>query len=196
MTGYDLVVIGTSAGGLAALCTIMAGLPEGYELAVAIVQHRAKESSELCALLQMHTPLIVSDVTDKQPIEPGHVYVAPPDYHLLVEPGFFSLSTEAPVKYSRPSIDVMFESASDAYRNRLVGVVLTGANDDGARGLQRIVAAGGIAVAQDPATAESFTMPAAAIRAAPSARVLTLQGIGEFLAEFRSAPEPVRRRQA
>ena len=108
------------------------------------------------------------------PLEDGHIYVAPPDYHTLIEPGHFALSTEAPVRFSRPSIDVTFTSAADAYGHRAVGVVLTGANADGAEGLRRISDRGGLAIVQDPATAESPMMPAAAQKAVPRARVMTL----------------------
>ena len=114
-------------------------------------------------------------------IDVGRIYVAPPDYHTLVEPGHFSLSTEAPVRYSRPSIDVTFSSAADSYAHRTVGVVLTGANADGAEGLRRISDRGGMVLVQDPATAESRLMPAAAVKAVPRARVMSLQAIAAYL---------------
>jgi two-component system chemotaxis response regulator CheB len=123
-------------------------------------------------------------VEDKMPIEHGTVYVAPPDYHTLVEQGFFSLSTEAPVRYSRPSIDVAFGTAADSYGHRTVGVVLTGANSDGAEGLRLISDRGGLAVVQDPETAESPTMPRAAARAVPRARVMPLEEIIRFVGEL------------
>jgi two-component system chemotaxis response regulator CheB len=120
------------------------------------------------------------------------VYVAPPDYHTLVEPGYFSLSTEAPVRYSRPSIDVTFSSAADAYAHRAVGVILTGANADGALGLRRISDRGGLALVQDPESAESATMPAAAQRAVPRARVMPLPAIAAYLAALPAgSPERV-----
>src|SRR5215208_3136962 len=118
------------------------------------------------------------------PLAHGHVYVAPPDYHTLVERGYFSLSTDAPVRYSRPSIDVTFSSAADSYSHRTVGIVLTGANADGADGLRRISDRGGLAIVQDPASAESPTMPAAAQQAVPRARVMSLAGIVDFLASL------------
>ena len=181
--GYDLVVVGTSWGGLAALRTLVAGLPESFQMAVTLVQHRHKDSDHLLrTLLQERSALTVCDVEDKMPLEHGHIYVAPPDYHTLVEPGHFSLSTDAPVRYSRPSIDVTFSSAADSYAHRTVGIVLTGANADGSDGLRRISDRGGLALVQDPATAESPTMPAAARAAVPRARVMTLEAMANFLA--------------
>ena len=123
----------------------------------------------------------MTEVEDKQPIAPAQLYVAPPDYHLLVEAGHFSLSTEEPVRFSRPSIDVTFESAAETFGARTVGVVLTGANEDGARGLKRIVEAGGYAIVQDPATAEMPIMPEAALRLVPEARRVPLDAIGPHL---------------
>jgi two-component system chemotaxis response regulator CheB len=161
-----LVVIGASWGGLHAVSTILAGLPKSFDTPVAIVQHRAKESDGLLVgLLQSTTSLQVCDVEDKEPIRAGHVYIAPPDYHLLVDDGHFSLSLDAAVRYSRPSIDVAFASAAESCGAAAVGVLLTGANDDGARGLRRMVDRGGRALVQDPATAEVRTMPEAGLRA-------------------------------
>jgi two-component system chemotaxis response regulator CheB len=181
--GYDIVVVGTSWGGLAALRTLVAGLPETFTMAVTLVQHRHKDSDHLLrVLLQERSALEVCEVEDKMPLEQGRIYVAPPDYHTLVEPGHFSLSTEAPVRYSRPSIDVTFSSAADSYGHRTVGIVLTGANADGAEGLRQISDRGGMAIVQDPATAESPVMPAAAVKAVPRARVMPLAMLIGFLA--------------
>jgi two-component system, chemotaxis family, protein-glutamate methylesterase/glutaminase len=183
--GYDLVVVGTSWGGLAALRTLVAGLPESFMMAVTLVQHRHKDSDHLLrVLLQERSALEVCEVEDKMPLEHGRIYIAPPDYHTLVEPGHFSLSTEAPVRYSRPSIDVTFNSAADSYAHRTVGIVLTGANADGAEGLRKISDRGGMAVVQDPTTAESPTMPAAAMKSVPRARVMPLADIVAFLCEL------------
>ena len=180
--GYDLVVVGTSWGGLAALRTLVAGLPESFSMAVVLVQHRHKDSDQLLrTLLQERATLEVCEIEDKLPLEHGRIYVAPPDYHTLVEPGHFSLSLDAPVRFSRPSIDVTFNSAASSYGHRTVGVVLTGANADGAEGLRQISDRGGMAIIQDPATAESPTMPAAAVKAVPRARVLPLPAIIAFL---------------
>jgi two-component system chemotaxis response regulator CheB len=154
-------------------------------MAVTLVQHRHKDSDHLLrSLLQERSSLRVCEVEDKMPLEHGHIYVAPPDYHTLVERGYFSLSTEAPVRYSRPSIDVTFGSAADSYGHRTVGIVLTGANADGADGLRRISDRGGLAIVQEPTTAESRTMPAAAQKAVPRARAMTLDGIATFLASL------------
>jgi two-component system, chemotaxis family, protein-glutamate methylesterase/glutaminase len=191
--GYDLVVVGTSWGGLAALRTLVGALPDSFRMAVTLVQHRHKDSDHvLRALLQERSPLVVCEVEDKMPLEEGHIYVAPPDYHTLIEPGHFALSTEAPVRFSRPSIDVTFNSAADAYGHRVVGIILTGANADGANGLSRISELGGLALIQDPQTAESPMMPAAAQKAVPRARVMALDRIGEYLRSLPSGnPERV-----
>ena len=182
---YELVVIGTSWGGLSALRELIGGLPKDVGLPVVVVQHRHRESNDAMAgLLQDGTPLRVAEVEDKAPILGGAVHVAPADYHLLIDDGFFSLSTDAPVSYSRPSIDVTFASAADAYGDRVIGVILTGANADGSRGLKRIVDRGGIALVQLPATAESPAMPEAAIRTVPKARVLTLEEIASTIGEL------------
>jgi two-component system, chemotaxis family, protein-glutamate methylesterase/glutaminase len=189
--GYDIVLVGTSWGGLAALRTLVAGLPASLTMAVAIVQHRHKDSDNLLRLLlQERSPLTVCEVEDKMPIEHGRIYVAPPDYHTLVEPGHFSLSIDAPVRFSRPSIDVAFMSAADSYTHRTVGIVLTGANADGAEGLRRISDRGGMALVQDPATAESAAMPTAAMQAVPRARVMPLAEIIAFVSALPAgAPE-------
>jgi two-component system chemotaxis response regulator CheB len=183
--GYDIVVVGTSWGGLAALRTLVAGLPETFMMAVVLVQHRHKDSDHLLrVLLQERASLEVCEVEDKMPVEHGRIYVAPPDYHTLVEPGYFSLSTDAPVRYSRPSIDVTFASTAASYEHRTVGVVLTGANADGAEGLRHISDRGGMALVQEPATAESPTMPTAAVKAVPRARVMPLPAIVAYLCEL------------
>jgi len=140
----------------------------------------------LARFLQERTQLLVCEVEDKQPIESGRVFVAPANYHMLIERGHFSLSLEAPVRYSRPSIDVALTSAANAYGHRSVGVVLTGANADGAEGLRRIADSGGMAVVQDPATAEVPTMPVAAIRAVPTARIFAIDRIAAFLGALPS----------
>ena len=188
MNGYGVVVVGTSWGGLHALKTLVAALPMAFTIPLVVVQHRHRESDGLMrTLLQEHTTLTVCEVEDKQPILPGYLFIAPADYHLLVEDGYFSLSVDAPVRYSRPSIDVTMVSAADSFGSRAVGVVLTGANADGAEGLTRITQRGGLGIVQVPETAESPTMPAAALRAVPTARALTLPEIGRFLGELPAA---------
>ena len=135
----------------------------------------------LSELLGRHTRRTVVDPDDKTPLEPDHVYLAPPDYHVLVEAGHLALSTDAPVQFARPSIDVLFDSVADAYGPRAVGVVLTGANNDGAAGLARIKQLGGVAIVQDPATSERRTMPDAAIAATEADAILPLEEIAPFL---------------
>lgn len=179
-----LVVLGSSLGGLRAVQTVLAGLPAGFPAAVLIVQHRERDAGEaLTDLLQGKSAMPVVEAEDKMPVEPGRVYLAPPDYHLLVEPGQCALSVDAPVNYARPSIDVLFESAAEAYRDRVAGVLLTGANADGAAGMAAIKEAGGLTLAQDPATAESPAMPAAAIALGAVERVLALELIAPALIE-------------
>jgi two-component system chemotaxis response regulator CheB len=182
---YDIVVVGTSWGGLAALRELIAGLPREFALPIVVVQHRHPESGTLlAALLQDCTPLGVCEAKDRAPITGGTVHVAPADYHLLVGDGFFSLTMEEPVAFSRPSIDVTFASAADVYGERAIGVVLTGANSDGSRGLRLIADRGGLPLVQRPATAESPAMPAAALREVPEARALTLREIRDTLADL------------
>ncbi len=182
---FDLVVIGCSLGGMHALEKIFSSIGRDFRVPIAVVQHRHRKSSEqLPEFFRRATKLRVTDVEDKQPIKPGYVHLAPADYHLLVERGAFSLSVDERVTYSRPSIDVLFESAADAYSDRLVGVVLTGANADGARGAKRVKARGGFLIVQDPATAEAPAMPEAAIAATRVDRILPLERIGPFLVEL------------
>jgi two-component system chemotaxis response regulator CheB len=165
-----------------ALETILASLPGDFCVPIVVAQHRHKRSNEgLPAHLRRVTHLPVVDADDKQWIQPGHVYLAPADYHLLVEKGELSLSVDEAVRYSRPSIDVLFESAADAYGAALVGVVLTGANEDGARGAKRIKRLGGVVIVQDPKTAEAATMPQAAIDSVGVDQILPLDKIASAL---------------
>ena len=181
---YSIVVVGTSWGGLNALRELVGGLPAGFRMPIVLVQHRHRQSDHLLStFLQERTRLEVAEVEDKMPIDRGMIFVAPADYHLLVDRGSFTLSTEAPVRYSRPSIDVTFYSAADAYGAATIGIVLTGANADGSRGLRRIFDRGGMAMVQDPRTAESSAMPSAAIRCVPEA---TVQSIPEIAATLTS----------
>src|SRR5687768_14515495 len=170
--------MGTSWGGLNAVRVILGGLPTGIGLPIVVVQHRHRDSDGLLAeLLQDVTSMPVAEVEDKDLVEPGRVFVAPPNYHLLIDDGHFALSTEEAVRFSRPSIDVTFTSAADEYGAGTIGIVLTGANDDGARGLRRIVDRGGVAIVEEPSSAEIPTMPAAALRAVPTAKVLPVSEI-------------------
>lgn len=184
----EIIVVGASAGGLKALETVLGALPRGFPVPIVAVQHRARESSDAYAeLLGKGSALPVHEVEDDDQLRAPGVYLAPPDYHVLIEPGRMALSIDDPVSYSRPSIDVLFESAADAYGSRVCAVLLTGANADGAKGLVRIKQAGGYAIVQDPHTAESPEMPAAGIANAPVDAVLPLQEIAAELVR-RAAP--------
>jgi two-component system chemotaxis response regulator CheB len=196
MTDVALVVVGASWGGLTALSKLIGSLPSDLRVPVAIVQHRSRHADNLLAsLLQDVTPLRVVDVEDKEPLVPQSVYIAPANYHMLVEKGHLSLTTDPMVRFSRPSIDVTFLSAADTYLGSTIGVVLTGANDDGSRGLRHIVDRGGRAVVQDPATAESPVMPLAALRVVPEATVIPLDQIAPRLVEM-IGPVSTNTRQA
>jgi two-component system chemotaxis response regulator CheB len=180
---YEIIVIGTSWGGLDAVSRLLDGLHDDVHQPIILAQHRAVDVEEgaLARLLSRHTRRLVTDPDDKTPLERDCVYVAPPDYHVLVENGHLALSTDAPVQFARPSIDVLFESVADAYGTSAVGVVLTGANADGAQGLSRIKSRGGVAIVQDPSTSARRSMPDAAIAATNADAVLPLEEIAPFL---------------
>ena len=180
---YDAVVVGTSAGGLNALSTILGNLPRQYKIPIVIVQHRSKGSFELFEdVLQQKCRIRIKQADEKEAISGGVIHVAPPDYHLLVEMDrTFSLSSDPPVQFSRPSIDVLFESAAIVYRQNLVGIVLTGSNNDGACGIATIRNFGGLTIAQDPSETQYSFMPQAAIDTGKVAHVWRLTDIGDFL---------------
>ena len=185
MRRYRIVVVGTSYGGVEALEKVLPGLSPSLGVPVVVVQHRSRDTDDgLCEFLRAHCRLPVVEPNDKGEVLGGRVYLAPRDYHLLVEDGHFALSVDAPVTFARPSIDVLFESAADVYGAGAIGVVLTGANRDGARGLARIKERGGLALAQDPEEAESRAMPEAAIAAAKVGRVLRLAEIAPLINEL------------
>lgn len=179
------IVIGASAGALDALSAILPALPESFRLPVIVVVHVPPDKrSVLAELFQAKCRLSVREAEDKEPIVGGTVYFAPPDYHLLIETDrYLSLSSDEPVLFSRPSIDVLFESAADAYGPALMAIVLTGANQDGAKGMRAAVEAGGTAIVQDPKGAFATAMPEAAIEMCPTARVLSLSAIAAYLQE-------------
>jgi two-component system, chemotaxis family, protein-glutamate methylesterase/glutaminase len=188
---YDLVVMGTSTGGLHALTRLLADLPASFPLPIAIVQHRSRDSDERLSLLlggASHLP--VYEAEDKQPLQTPGVYLGPPDYHLLIEADSVALSTEEPVAYSRPSIDVLFESAAYSRGSAVIGVLLTGANQDGTRGLQRIKARGGYVIVQNPDSAESAFMPKHAVKNLHPDRVLNLEQIAAELVTRASEARP------
>jgi two-component system, chemotaxis family, protein-glutamate methylesterase/glutaminase len=181
------VVVGASAGGVEALGMLLPALNAACAVAVLVVVHLPRERPSLMVeLYRNRCVLPVHEAMDKQRIESGHIYFAPPDYHLLVdvtESGpSVALSVDEPVHYSRPSIDVLFESAAECWGARLMGVILTGANDDGAQGLRAVAQAGGFTVVQDPREAAASAMPAAAIRGGGGHQVLGLAGIRDLFA--------------
>lgn len=185
----ELVVIGASAGGVAALLALLAPLPAGYSLPLVIVLHLLpRHESQLASVLTHHLGRPVREPRDKEAVQPGIVYVASADYHLLIEADrSFSFSGEPPVSFSRPSIDVLMQSAADAYGPALAGLLLTGANMDGAEGMAAIHAAGGLTVVQRPEEAEVDTMPRAAIARATPDRVLPLRGMRRLLLKLDGA---------
>ena len=180
-----MVVVGASRGGMRALAGLLSALPRELGGTVAAVLHRGEGSGEdLIRFLQSASVLPVREAQDKDDLRRGAVYVAPAGYHLLVEKGGLALSTEGPVSWARPSIDVLFESAADAWGERVIGVVLTGTNADGAQGLARIKERGGLTVVQEPSEAECPIMPEAAIAASPIDHVLALAEIPPLLARL------------
>jgi two-component system, chemotaxis family, protein-glutamate methylesterase/glutaminase len=179
---YRLVVIGASLGGMEALKVVLGGLPPNFPMAVAVAQHRGTDHvGDLADLLARYCVLPVVEVEDKDPVAPGCVHLAPAGYHLLAEPGRFALSVDAPLRYARPSIDILFESAAESYGADVIGVVLTGSGDDGAAGLAAVKRRGGLALVQDPTSAEARAMPDSALRATTPDRVLPLRKIGAYL---------------
>lgn len=183
-TPAHAIVIGGSAGALEALAAILPALPPAFPLPIAIVVHLPPNRPNLLPeVLGARCALPVREADDKEPLAPGTVYVAPPGYHLLIERArSFVLSVDETVHYSRPAIDVLFDSAADAYGPALAGVLLSGANEDGARGLARIARAGGATLVQAPETAVARTMPEAALRLGHPAHTLPPVEIGAFLA--------------
>jgi two-component system, chemotaxis family, protein-glutamate methylesterase/glutaminase len=194
MPPYELVVVGASWGGLQALGRLLSDLPPDFDLPVVVAQHRHPDSVEgtLRQLLQGQIQRPVLEAEDKLAIERRRVYIAPPDYHLLVERGSFALSLDDRVRYARPSVDVLFESAADAYGDGVIGIILTGANDDGARGLARIKEVGGVALIQDPEAAAKRAMPDAAIAATAADAILPLEELGGYVHELWARSDSAR----
>lgn len=186
----DAVVIGASAGGIDALLSLLPALPAGRGPAVFVVMHLPRERpSRLVALFGPHCAAPVREAQDKEPVEAGCVYFAPPDYHLLLDAGpQLALSDDELVNWSRPSIDVLFESAADVYGPRLLGVVLTGANGDGAAGAAEIRRRGGWVAVQDPRSAQSPFMPAAVIERGAADFVGGLPQLADLLRSLTTAP--------
>lgn len=180
---YGAVVIGTSAGGLYALSTLLEALPPDFPLPVIIVQHRSREERTLLEeVLTQKCRIKIRQAEEKEIIQKSTVYFAPPDYHLLIERDHsFSLTYDERVNYSRPSIDVLFESAAYVYKNRLLAILLTGANHDGAAGIKTIKSLGGTTIAQDPQNALYPAMPRSAITTGCVQHILNLDEIKTFL---------------
>jgi two-component system chemotaxis response regulator CheB len=188
---YRAVVIGVSAGGIEALTLLLPALPAGFPVPVAVVQHRDPRADNfLAGYLDRLSRIAVSEAEDKEPFCAGHAYLAPAGYHLLLEADrTLSLSVDARVNHSCPSIDVLFESAADVFSGSLIGIVLTGANADGAQGLKAIKARGGMAIVQDPETAQAAAMPRAALAATPVDYVVALAGIAPLLLRVSALKE-------
>jgi len=180
---YEAIVIGSSAGGLNALKILFRGLSEGFHIPLIIVQHISADSENyLIQILNDIRVLQVKEADEKEQPMPGMAYLAPPNYHLLLEPDrTFTLTIDERVNYARPSIDVLFETAAEAYKDKLIGIILTGANNDGSRGLKRIKELGGLTIVQDPDTAEVESMPRAAIQTSVTDHILPLEEIAAFL---------------
>lgn len=180
---YKAIVIGSSAGGLNALKTIILGLRKDFMLPIIIVQHISPHSDSFMArYFNQISPLHVKEADEREPVRSGHVYLAPPNFHLLVEEDqTLSLSVEEKVNFSRPSIDILFETASYVWGKHLIGIILTGANNDGASGLEKIARAGGLAIIQSPESAEVPIMPMSAMDHCPTAQILPLNDIPDYL---------------
>ncbi|MBN1406245.1 MAG: chemotaxis protein CheB [Calditrichaceae bacterium] len=183
---YEAVVIGASAGGLGALQVLFSNIGNKFKLPVLIVQHLHPESEDyLSQLLKSYSHLRFKEADDKEPIRPGTVYYAPANYHLLVSNDkSMVLNVDEKVNYCRPSVDVLFESAADVYGPHLIGIVLTGSNQDGAAGMAMIKRKGGLTIVQDPKEAEVDAMPRAAIEKVKIDHILSLEKIGKLLTKF------------
>jgi two-component system chemotaxis response regulator CheB len=188
---FDAVVVGTSAGGVEALLKIFPVLTPAFRLPIFTVIHLPPDSNGgIAALVGSKSQLPVKEAEDKEPIAPGTIYFAPPNYHLLIEPNHhLSLSSDEPVLYSRPSIDVLFESAADVFGDRLLGIVLTGASSDGAKGMQKLCEAGGTGLVERPDQAYVATMPRSAAEACSNARKLSLAEIAASLQQLEDPKE-------
>ena len=182
-TRYEVIVMGASAGGLNAISSLLEVLPDNYQLPIIIVQHRARDKKDLLEeVLQNKCRITIKQADEKEKIEKGIVYIAPPDYHLLIENDLtFSLSADEYIQFSRPSIDVLFESAAAVYKDKLIGIILTGANSDGANGVIAIKANNGLTIAQNAEEAFSPVMPTAAVKTNAVTHIWTLSEIRDFL---------------
>lgn len=190
MERYQAITIGVSAGGLHALILLFENLPADYPIPIIVVQHRAKDRQELLEeVLQNKCKITIKQADEKEKIKSGIIYIAPPGYHLLVEEDrTFSLSSDEHLSFSKPSIDVLFESAAEVFKQRLVGVILTGANNDGTNGIKTIKKYGGLTIAQQPLEAQYPFMPQAAINQGAVTHVWTLGEIQKYLSQLALQP--------
>jgi two-component system chemotaxis response regulator CheB len=180
---YEAIVIGVSSGGLKALKIIFSALPSGFPIPIIVVQHIGPRSeNSWIKLLNDSCSIPIKEADEKEKVGTGNIYIAPSNYHLLIEKDrTFSLTIDERVNFARPSIDVLFESAAEAYKEKLIGIILTGANNDGTKGVKRIKECGGIVIIQDPETAESSYMPASAIAAVQPDYIQALDQIGDLI---------------
>jgi two-component system, chemotaxis family, protein-glutamate methylesterase/glutaminase len=184
--GIDAVVIGASAGGIEVLSVLLPAIPASCRVSFFIVMHIPRERPSLLPeVFSVRCALPVKEAEDKEPVQAGTVYFAPPDYHMLIDRGpALALSGDEAVHFSRPSIDVLFDSAADIYGERLMGVILTGANQDGAEGLVAVGRAGGRTVVQEPGSAAVAYLPRAAIEAGPVDAVLAIEQLRRLFAAW------------
>jgi len=181
-----IVVIGGSKGGIKAMETILSGIDSSFPHPVVLVLHRiANKEDVLIKIIQHHCRIPAAEPDDKDPVLSGHLYLAPADYHIMIEDGCFHLSIDEPVHHSRPSIDVLFVSAAEDYGNGVTAILLTGANADGTRGLMAVKRKRGTTLVQYPETAEAPEMPRSAIAAGAADQVLSLESIADYLAGFQ-----------
>ncbi len=194
---YEAIVMGVSSGGLNAMKILFSLLPVNFGPPIILVQHiSARSDNQWINLLKGKTNLHIKEADEKEKIETGYIYVAPPNYHLMIEKNkTFSLTIDERVNFARPSIDVMFESAAEAYRDKLIGIVLTGSNNDGTKGIKRIQDYGGLTIVQDPQTAESPYMPASAIAAIKPDYILNLEDIIKLLLKITRVPSDTNGKQ-
>ena len=183
---YEAIVIGVSSGGMNAMKIIFSLLPKEFSIPIIIVQHVGSRSENMwIKFLKDKSNIELKEADEKEKIEKGKIYIAPANYHLLIERNkTFTLTIDERVNYARPSIDVLFETAAEAYKNELIGIVLTGSNNDGTKGIQRIKECGGLTIVQDPDTAESYYMPASAIASFLPDHILPLEKIVKLLIEI------------
>ncbi len=186
---FAAIVIGVSSGGMNAMKTLFSRLPNDFKIPVIIVQHISPRSdNQWIKLLSDKYKRTICEADEKIQIENGAIYIAPANYHLLIERNrTFSLTIDERVSYARPSIDVLFESAADVYKKTLIGIILTGSNDDGRNGMKRIQQAGGVTIVQNPETAESPYMPASVIQTIKPDYILSLDGITELLIKINNS---------